>query len=260
MISHNGIPNPVFIYASQHTMVELSWVFTRQTFSNDEAPAEVNPARLWGYKLLKVRGTDRPVLVMQHPDSYVDGFFIRPQSTTQQQKLDEFAGDSCNMDAEIVLLHQNGPEEYVGGKRVYIETHVFQTPAEIYVWGGDTETLLDEEWTMGTLDSRCLNDWYYYGLLPPQPSHNVARQNQQDPWANESPVRENYETEPQQPDNRAIFAILHSVYRIDSGYEMYQQLASDQEQLYPSWGASMELERTTPEASSVHHELGRMII
>ncbi|KAI0445660.1 hypothetical protein F4803DRAFT_121839 [Xylaria telfairii] len=140
-------PRPLFIYGTLCAMPLLSWVLTGNTKNTAMVARFAQPARINGYARLKIQGRDHAAVV-KHPRSSVDGYLLwltKPQRT----RVDSFEGDSYKAVPVVAAMESRSNPGLPAGS---IE-------ADMYVWGGDINTVTTDPWSVKVFEEERLNDW-----------------------------------------------------------------------------------------------------
>ncbi|KAF4991869.1 hypothetical protein FDECE_13896 [Fusarium decemcellulare] len=125
-------PRPVFIYGTLRVPNLLAWVLTHD-FSNITAVQAISrPGKVYGYARYSIHDCDYPAAVKHHnPSSFVDGFLLDLETTSQRQKLDDFEGDQYKAAPVTVVLDTGETVE-----------------ADMYVWDDDEDALTSLPWDL----------------------------------------------------------------------------------------------------------------
>ncbi|KAH7121364.1 hypothetical protein EDB81DRAFT_228883 [Dactylonectria macrodidyma] len=135
-------PRLLFVYGTLRALPLLAWALTGDASNTEAVAALTAPAKVYGYARFSLRHCDYPAVIKHNEDSYVDGYLLNLETTSQRKKLDDFEGELYKVTPVTVILETGDAVE-----------------ADLYVWDGDSEALLSEPWELETFISERLDDW-----------------------------------------------------------------------------------------------------
>lgn len=143
-------PKPLFIYGTLCAMPLLSWALTGNSANTALVMPLVRRARVKGYSRTSLRFggriADYPAVVPDE-NSEVDGLLLALKTLSQRQKLDDFEGDSYRaISVSVDILDAQGKPCEV-------------TDADMYLWNGGDDLILNTPWDLDTFIRERLNDW-----------------------------------------------------------------------------------------------------
>ncbi|KAK1524795.1 hypothetical protein CPAR01_13743 [Colletotrichum paranaense] len=141
------VPRPVFLYGTLCALPLLAWVLTGDATQVKEISALIRTAKVENVARYSLHGCDYPCAIREH-GSYINGYFLQPQTLSQRKKLDDFEGEvyQVNPIQAMVLSH--------GG-----ETVESLIEADIYLWNGDEDLVAYQSWDLEWFLQERLKDW-----------------------------------------------------------------------------------------------------
>ncbi|KHN94482.1 AIG2-like protein [Metarhizium album ARSEF 1941] len=140
-------PKPLFVYGTLCAKELLAWALTGDSSNVDYIDTLIRPARVYGFARYRLRGRDYPAATVRG-DSYIDGYLVSFQSTSQRRKLDDFEGETYTpVSTRTCILDENN------------ECSGEEIPADIYLWNGPAESLTQEPWELQVFVNESLEDW-----------------------------------------------------------------------------------------------------
>ncbi|KAK0385932.1 hypothetical protein NLU13_3755 [Sarocladium strictum] len=145
--STTSVPRPVFIYGTLCAKPLLAWVLTGSATQADEVASLIRPSKVDDVARYALHGRDYPAAVKKVGGS-IHGFLLQPQTRSQRWKLDDFEGESYQIETvQARLLGDDGE----------ICEDVIE--ADIYLWNGDTDLVSDLPWDLERFIRERLDDW-----------------------------------------------------------------------------------------------------
>lgn len=128
----------------------LAWLLTGSSDNRAQIIARRQPAVLYNYRRVPVKFGDYPALIPGGPSDQVDGYLIPLQSLSEQQKIDDFEGETyCRSEVSVTL---SAHDKELEGQR--------QVPVQAYIWTGDMDAIWqDREWSFSRFREDRLQDW-----------------------------------------------------------------------------------------------------
>ncbi|EPE05632.1 aig2 family protein [Ophiostoma piceae UAMH 11346] len=137
-------PRPLFIYGTLCAKPLLAWAMTGSAENVSQVEPLLQPAKVVGYKRVAVLGCDYPA-VIQDEKSVVEGYFLRPRTTSERKKLDDFEGEVYKPVVVAVEIQTASTLEHA--------------TADMYVWDSDMDKLSAEPWDLQEFIKTRLDDW-----------------------------------------------------------------------------------------------------
>ncbi|KAI1102343.1 AIG2-like protein [Jackrogersella minutella] len=141
-------PRPLFIYGTLCALPLLAWVLTGDASNISAVSRLIQPARIYGYGRFSLQNRDYPAVVKHEPHSSVDGYLLILETTSQRKRLDDFEGEAYEpIPVDVTVFDPD--------KKPRKET----LEADIYLWSGDTNDLVDNPWELEVFERKKLKDW-----------------------------------------------------------------------------------------------------
>ncbi|KAI1106624.1 AIG2-like protein [Jackrogersella minutella] len=147
-----GKPRPIFLYGTLCAMPLLAVVLTGSSLNTDAVAPLTQPARVHGHARFSVRDRDYPAAIAHEPESSIDGVLFTPETVEQRERVEGYiSGSFTRSPVMVTLLDGNGnPRD---------ET----VDADISLWTGDRDQVLDSSWDLPTF---VLNNlWAYIDIF-----------------------------------------------------------------------------------------------
>ncbi|KAI1119772.1 AIG2-like protein [Nemania abortiva] len=143
-------PRPLFIYGTLRALPLLAWALTGDASNISAVSKLVQPAIIHGYARFSLRNCDYPAVVKHKPQSSVDGYLLILGTTSQRKKLDDFEGETYRLKSVAVTVLDCDGDSHKQKEQI---------EADIYVWAGDTDALIDTPWELESFEKERLQDW-----------------------------------------------------------------------------------------------------